>query len=149
MLALLTHTVLTLDVHPELRMGERKTHIRVRVLNFHLRQKIPEPLQKSFPRPAGALAPSPKAPQPHPQHLVSKRLHALLVARHCVVLGMSADHLRQPLRRLPGRLVHLLPQLLPNILQLRRHAFAYGLPVYDELPRLVVLSADMGEPGES
>ena len=57
--ALLTHTVLTLDVLP------RKANVRIRMQNFDVRDEAPEFLPKFVPGPAGSLTPPPKLPPPH------------------------------------------------------------------------------------
>src|SRR5437867_2191330 len=90
--ALLTHTVLTLDVLPEIRVIEREANVGKRVLDLNFRQEFAELLQKLVPRPAASLTPPSKLPQPHALHFVSKSFQALLVARNRVVLEVSANH---------------------------------------------------------
>src|ERR1035438_115035 len=87
-----------------------------------------ECLRKARSRPAGSLTPPAKCPPPHVQHLVSKRLQSILVARNCVVLVITANHRLEPLRGEFDGLMHTFSQLLPNILQLGRQPFADRLP---------------------
>src|SRR6266496_4288809 len=76
---------------------------------------------------------------------VPKRLQALLVARYRVVPEISANHRLEPLCRALGPFVQALAQLLPDLLQLGRHALADRLPVHLGVPRLMILPTNVSE----
>ncbi len=97
--ALLTHTVLTLDVCP------RKANVRIRMQDLDWREEVPELLPELVPGPAGSWTPPPKLPPPHAQHFVPERVQSLLVARYRVISEIPANHQLQPLRRVLGPLM--------------------------------------------
>jgi hypothetical protein len=101
-LALLTHTVLALDVLPESRVVERNANFRVGVQDGGFRKLVAEPFLELFPRPAASLTPPPELPPPHAQHFSSKSFQSLLVARHPMVLKISTNHCLEPLPRVFG-----------------------------------------------
>src|SRR5271169_5488268 len=115
------------------------------MLDLDFRDQMSESLPKSLPCPAASLAPPAKLPPPHVQHFVPKRLHSVLVPRYRVVLEIAANHRLEPLPRALRLLVQALPQLLPNLLQLGRHALADRLPVHLEVPRLMILPTNVSE----
>src|SRR5271165_6842714 len=102
-------------------------------------------LPEFVPRPAGSLTPPAKLPPPHAQHFVPERFQSLLVAGYSMILEISANHRLQPLRRVLDPLMQALSELLPNLLQLGRHALADRLPVHHEVPRRVILPTDVSE----
>ncbi len=61
-LALLTHTVPTLDVLPEFRVFERKANLGIRMQSLDFSEEMSEFLLKTRPRPAGSLTPPLKLP---------------------------------------------------------------------------------------
>src|ERR1035438_794929 len=127
-------------------MVPRKANVRIRVQSLDFRSQGREFLPKGFPRPAGSLTPPAKLSPPHAQHFVPERLQSLLVARYSMILEISANHRLQPLRRVLDLLVQALSELLPNLLQLCRHALADRLPVHHEVPLRVILPTDVSEP---
>src|SRR5712691_9595621 len=70
-----------------------------------------------------------------------------IVGRHCVVVEVAGDDLRQPFPLDRDRLMHAPPQLLLDLLELGPHAVAPGVPFDLELVP-ACLAADEGEAQE-
>src|SRR5437660_5236307 len=82
---------------------------------------------------------------PIPSYPISECLKSLPVAGNRVIVEVALHDRPQPLPRLRNRIVHPLPQLLPDFLQFRAHPFAYRLPFDGKAPRRPGPPTHMGE----
>jgi hypothetical protein len=92
------------------------------------------------PLPCGAvlLAAAPKHTPPQAGYVEAEARQCAKIRRHCVVCKEAGDDLPQPVPLLRDGLMHSLPQLCFDLLELGRHAVTSGLPLEPEItpPRL-------------
>ena len=79
--------------------------------------------------------------------MVAERAECAIVGRHGVVGEEAANDLPQPFPLFGDRLMHAPSQLLLDLLELRPHAVAPGLPLEQEVAR-AGFAADEGEAQE-
>src|ERR1039457_816500 len=80
-----------------------------------------------------------------PGSRIAERLKPFPVAGNRVIVEVALHDRPQPLPRLRNRIVHALPQLLPDFLQFRAHPLAYRLPLHGEAPGCPGLPTHVGE----
>ena len=90
------------------------------------------------------LTSSPERASPVIGHTMPERRKRSAVCRDRIVVEVACHHLPQPLPLFGDRVVHAAPQLLLDVLQLRSHTVAAGLPLELEFS-VARKSADKGE----
>src|ERR1022692_1996109 len=88
----------------------------------------------ALPGDTATLAPAAQHLPPVPDSRIAERLKPFPVAGNRVIVEVALPDRPQPLPRLRNRIVHALPQLLPDFLQFRAHPLAYRLPLHGEAP---------------
>src|ERR1022692_1222985 len=88
----------------------------------------------ALPGDTATLAPAAQHLPPVPDSRIAERLKPFPVAGNRVIVEAALPDRPQPLPRLRNRIVHALPQLLPDFLQFRAHPLAYRLPLHGEAP---------------
>src|SRR5262245_15499875 len=88
---------------------------------------------RPFPREPVFLAAAPKCAIPEPYHVAMERSDRRAVRGNRVIGEVASDDLPQPTPLFGYRLMHALAQLLLDLGELRPHAVAPGLTLYDEL----------------
>ena len=142
MLALLTHTVLTLDWG----ISGVETHVGIRLQDLDWRWEATQAGAEALPTQSAALASSPKRwKPPHAQHIVAVRFQSCPVARDRVIWEVPPHHLSEPLPSHLRRYMQALPQLRPYIFELGCHALADRLAMHRELARLMAGPTDVSE----
>ena len=92
----------------------------------------------AIPGEAVFLAASPKRAPPEVGHMMPERRERPAVCRDRIVGEVAGHDLPQPSPLFGDRLVHSSPQLLLDVLELRPHAVAPGLPLKLEVARGVI-----------
>src|SRR5947209_4447585 len=99
------------------------------------------------PRQPILLAATPQRASPEVGDMVPERVQCTRIGRHGMIVEVAAHDPLQPFPLIGDRLVHVLPHLLFDHLELRPHALRPGLPLDLEFA-LPGLAADEGEAQE-
>src|SRR5262249_18487059 len=87
------------------------------------------PAVHALPFNADSLASAAQRLPPIPGNPIAECLKPFPVAGNRVIVEVAVHDRPQPLPRRGNRIVHSLPQLLQDLLQLRAHPLAYRLPL--------------------
>src|SRR5262249_39836837 len=115
------------------RVFDGETHLWPGVEVSRLREPVCSEAMRPFPREPVFLAAAPKRAIPHPYHVAMERSDRRAVRGNRVISEVASDDLPQPTSLFGYRLMHALAQLLLDLGELRPHAVAPGLTLYDEL----------------
>src|SRR5579864_5284759 len=99
----------------------------------------------ALPVDAASLASTAQRLPPVPGNPIAEGLKPFPVAGNRVIVEVALHDRPQPLPRLWNRIVHSLPQLLPDFLQFRAHPLAYRLPLDGKASRRPGPPTHMGE----
>src|SRR5689334_11605544 len=100
---------------------------------------------ESFPIDPMFLTATSQATKPLPDHLIPKLHQAFEIVGYCVIVEVALHDRPEPFPRFHHRMVHPLPQLLFNLLQLGAHALRDRLTAHNKMS-LLVFPAYMREP---
>src|SRR6266446_8162487 len=116
-------------------MNGVKAHIRIRMHDVDAGNPPAHQSLHTLPVHVVPLASAAQGLPPVPGNPISEGLKPIPVAGNRVIVEVALHDRPQPLPRLRNRIVHALPQLLPDFLQLCARPLAYRLPFYGKAPR--------------